>query len=221
MRIQNRETLVQVIEFSVVVTLGLGLFIYSSTHRLLTDPLPQTLTYRNSGLWVLTGYELLVALILFGYLRARKWTLADFNLQFTFPMIGTALVLVALRRITGYLLALFIARHTGLSHTPRVSFEASVTALAMVVVVNSFYEEALLTGYVYKRLEKLHPACIIGVSFVLRASFHTYQGWSNMPMVFTLSLVSGIYYLRYQKLWPVIIAHGAGNLLAILIAQHH
>ncbi|MBK9284379.1 MAG: CPBP family intramembrane metalloprotease [Sphingobacteriaceae bacterium] len=84
--------------------------------------------------------------------------------------------------------------------------------MALIVIVNSFFEELLLIGYLFKRFEKLHPALIILISSIIRASFHTYLGWQNLPSVFILALIFGLYYTRQKKLWPIIIAHAIGNI---------
>jgi hypothetical protein len=91
----------------------------------------------------------------------------------------------------------------------------------LISVVNSIYEEVLLIGYIFKRFEKFHPGIIILISFIFRASYHTYQGWNNLPMVFILALVFGLYYTNYKKLWPLIIAHGLGNMLHFLNDHYH
>ncbi|MGQ3013182.1 MAG: CPBP family glutamic-type intramembrane protease [Flavobacteriales bacterium] len=41
-----------------------------------------------------------------------------------------------------------------------------------------------------------------------------------LPSVLSLSLVFGMYYLRYKKLWPLILAHAFGNMFSFLALRY-
>jgi uncharacterized protein len=99
--------------------------------------------------------------------------------------------------------------------------ESNWISISLVIVINSVYEEFLLIGYFFKRLEKYHPAVVIGLSMLIRLSYHTYQGWMSLFSIIPVGLVFGYYYFKYKKLWPVIIAHGLLNLIVCLSMHFH
>ncbi len=208
-------------EVFIVLILGFGLFIYSSTTAILENSVTSnTKTYNSYDFIFIIVYEVIMLTIIACFLKYRQWTYKDFNLDFSIKMVGVAILLVIIRETTGAfitksLIGLNILNPETL-HDPSIALQSNIVSMALIAVVNSIYEEILLIGYLFRRFEKYHPAVVIAISFVVRASYHTYQGWMNMPMVFVLALVFGIYYIRYKKLWPLIIAHGIGNVFHFL-----
>jgi len=51
------------------------------------------------------------------------------------------------------------------------------------------------------------PALAVVISVVLFGLAHLYQGWGGALGVALLSLVSALYYLKWGRLWPLIISH--------------
>jgi membrane protease YdiL (CAAX protease family) len=208
-------------EVFVVLTLGFGLFIYSSTTEIISNSsAPTTQTYNSYDFVFIIVYEIVALTILAYFLKLRHWTLEDFNLDFSVKMLVIAMLLVIIRETTGILVsqalkALRVVNPETITETS-ISLQSNIVSIGLIVIVNSIYEEVLLIGYFFKRFEKYHPAIIILISFIVRASFHTYQGWASLPKVFILALVFGLYYLKFKKLWPVIIAHGIGNIFHFL-----
>jgi membrane protease YdiL (CAAX protease family) len=109
---------------------------------------------------------------------------------------------------------------TGVEHV-QYGLEANWISISLIIIVNSIFEEFILIGYLFKRLEKYHPVIIIGLSMLIRQLYHTYQGWLSLVMILPTGLVFGYYYYKYKKLWPVIIAHGFSNLIAFLGMHFH
>ncbi len=222
----SNERLSKIVEFIIIIFLGFGLFIYSSTISFLEFKKSSTTqNYDSVDFVFIVIYEILILMIISIYLKKRKWQLQDFNLDFKVKMIGIALLLVFIRESIGLIITKsFIAIIGSISiqlNEPNISLQTGIFSMAMMVIINSIYEEVLLTGYLFKRFEYFHPAIIIAISFLIRASFHTYQGSINLIMVFILALVFGLYYLRYRKLWPIIIAHGIGNIFHFLDEHYH
>lgn len=200
--------------------IGFGIFIYGSTRTLLSrSSVPEAAVYTGADFTFIILYELLALGLIVLLLHYRGWQLRDFNLGFRPVHIAIGLLLVLLRQLLAYpLIQLFTA--VGLPEAS-ATFHAGIIPVAAMIVYNSIYEEVLLSGYLFKRLRKWHPAFILLFSFLLRASFHTYQGWGMLPSVFALSLVFGLYYLRFQKLWPLILAHALGNIFSFLAIYDH
>lgn len=215
----------KIAEVLIVLTLGFGLFIYSSTIAILNNSDASTLqTYNSYDFIFIVVYEIIILTILAYYLKHRNWSIKDFNLDFTYKMIGVAILLVVLREGLGMLFTRIISTSKILSpetiNEPSISFQTNIVSIVLMVIVNSIYEEVLLIGYFFKRFEKFHPAIIILISLLIRTSYHTYQGFTNLIMIFLMALIFGLYYVKYKKLWPLIIAHGIGNIYHFLNIQY-
>jgi len=213
-------------EVIIVLTLGFGVFIYSSTIAFIENSKLQTAqTYNNYDFIFIIVYEIFTLAIIACYLKYRHWTYKDFNLNFTIDMIVVAVILVTIRETTGFftiqILDSLNLLNPKIFNEPTISFQLNLVSILLISIINSIYEEVLLIGYIFKRFEKYNPLIIISISLILRASYHTYQGLANLPMILILAVVFGIYYTKYKKLWPLIIAHGIGNVFHLLNANSH
>lgn len=217
------------IEFLIVLLIGFGLLIYSSTRGffIVNSNYDHTWTYKitSQGHFSLVIYETVALLIILYILKVRNWSVSDFNLEFTFRMIWIALLLMFIRNIIGSIgIKLFelvnIADKSTQNHV-QYGLESNWISISLIIIINSIYEEVLVIGYFFKRLEKYHPVIVIGFSMLIRLSYHTYQGWMSLFSIIPLGLVFGYYYYKYKKLWPLIIAHGFGNLIFFLATHFH
>lgn len=218
------KNLSPVAELIIVMFIGFGLFVYSSTYRffVINSELEHIWTYQftSRGEYTLIIYEL-IAMLMIGYLlKVRNWKLKDFNLDFTYSFIWIAFLLLFIRNmITAFCFSMFelmgLVNVKDIDHI-QYSLSANWISIALIVVINSVYEEILLVGYLFKRLENYSPAVIIGASLFIRTSVHTYQGLVMLFSIVPLALVFGYYYYLYKKLWPLIIAHGIHNIMAFL-----
>lgn len=208
-----RKRLGDAVEVAVVLLLGFSLFIYSSTYKALNPEVSTQQTYDSVDFYFIVFFEVVVLGILALYLRARQWQLRDFHLDFRIHFVGLALLLAFVRQVLGYWAAFIMGGH---SPSPDISFESHWSGVLLIILVNSVYEEVLLIGYFFKRFEPVSPVWIVLGTTLLRASFHTYQGWGNVLSVLFMGLLFGFFYTKYQKLWPLILAHAFSNTFAFL-----
>jgi membrane protease YdiL (CAAX protease family) len=212
------------IELFLVLILGFGLFLYSSTRGFFfvssNDNHSWLYKVTTRGELYIVIYEVIALLIILHILRIRNWKLADFNLDFTFKMFWIGILIMFIRdfiAIIGFkLFEFFNVVHESTPRHVQYRLESNWIGLSLIIIVNSVYEEFILVGYFFKRLEKYHIAIVIGLSTLIRLSYHTYQGWMGLLMIIPTGLVFGYYYYRYKKLWPLIIAHGFWNLIVFL-----
>lgn len=221
-----KKNIGEIAETFIVLTLGFGLFIYSSTIAIIDNSkVSTTQIYDSYDFVFIVGYEIIILTIIAYFLKYRGWIIKDFNLDFKINLIGIAVLLIIIRETAGALLTHFLTMlgvlNQGLINEPFISIQSNIFSIGLILIINSIYEEVLLIGYFFKRFEKYHPAIIITLSFIIRASYHTYQGWANLTQVFILALVFGLYYLHYKKLWTIIIAHGIGNVYHFLNYYYH
>lgn len=215
------------LEAVLVLSLGFGLFIYSSSQTAFftNSKVATTQSYNSFDFIFIAVYELIVLIIISYFLKYRHWTLKDFNLDFTPIMFGVGLLLAFIRISSGIGLGHIIESlnlfNPNTLRDSNISLQSNFFSIAIIVIVNSFFEEFLLIGYLFKRFEKYHVALVILISSIVRASFHTYQGWQNVLGILIMALIFGFYYTRQKKLWPIIIAHAIGNIFYFLNENYH
>ncbi len=86
------------------------------------------------------------------------------------------------------------------------------------VIANSIAEELVMRAYMIDRFEKLFGNIWVAVIVpaLLFGSYHIYLGLITGFLSATLTgIVYGIYFARYRKLFPIIVAHSIHNLLCI------
>lgn len=214
----NPSPLLNLIELVLILFIGFGFFWYSD-YLALTSP-PILVHEFTTELFVeLAVLEVFLFILIVIILKWRGWNAKDFSLRFTFSMFGIGLLLVGLRLSIGHIIESILASF-GISAINEYQLSAGLISVILVLIINSIYEEFLLLGYLFKRLEALHPMLIILISMLIRESYHLYQGWEKVPMAISIGIVFGWYYYKYKKLWPPIIAHAMGNGLAFL-ALHY
>ena len=216
-------------ELITILIIGFGLFIYSSTCSffVVNSDYTHSWTYKitSQSHFSIVIYEIVALLIIFYILKVREWKMSDFNLTFTFRLIWIALLIMFIRNLIGnvgfkILEAFQVVDDTTVKHV-QYGLEANWISISLIIIINSIFEEFILIGYLFKRLEKYNPVIIIGLSMLIRQLYHTYQGWLSLIMILPTGLVFGYYYYKHKKLWPVIIAHGFSNLIAFLGMHFH
>lgn len=135
--------------------------------------------------------------------------------------LGAALGLAALIGIPG--LGLYLASHAlGFSLTVAASTMTDVWWRAPVSVLiafeNGFLEEVLVVGYLLLRLRQIdvRPWIAILLSAVLRGSYHLYQGYGGFVGNAIMGVVFALVFLRWRRIWPLVIAHGLIDTVAIV-----
>lgn len=205
-----------------VLFLSLGLFIYASTITFIETIQGRchAQTYNNFDFLFIIVFEIIVLCFIAIILNFRGWKLSDFNLSFSRSICWDALDVAMLRYALGFacvgILSLFPFFKMDKISNPDISLQMNLVISFLILIVNSIYEEVILIGYLFKRLENVNIYLVIFISFLCRLSFHTYQGWGQIPMVFSMALVFGVYYFNNKKLGTLIIAHAIGNLGSLL-----
>jgi membrane protease YdiL (CAAX protease family) len=189
--------------------------------------------------WLDLTYQLLgivvalvpVALAIHLLRRDHGQPLAVLGLNLRRPVLdlGTGIGLAALIGIPG--LGLYVAaRALGINATvvaealPHVWW--AVPVLVLSAVENATLEEVVVVGYLLTRLRDLRwrtPAAI-GVSALIRGSYHLYQGFGAFIGNGIMGLVFGAFYRRYGRVTPLVIAHSILDIVSFvgysLFAKH-
>ena len=168
----------------------------------------------------LTEASLLAIVLLI--LRIRGWTKERLGLDFSLGA-ATAGVLLFLAYMTVY----WITAAAVISFAPGVAkqnaFQFAITAhpaaVLAFIVINSFYEEIVVTGYVVTALAPQGAALAITASTLLRFSYHLYQGPLASITILPLGLLFGAVYWRWRTLWPLIVAHTINNIIFLMVVR--
>ncbi len=91
-----------------------------------------------------------------------------------------------------------------------------VVALSLFI---GFYEELLARGVILQRAMRLLPgaALPVAVSSLLFGLGHLYQGAIGVVQTALVGAVFAVGVLRWQSLWPAILAHGLLNAISLLM----
>jgi membrane protease YdiL (CAAX protease family) len=181
-------------------------------------PTPPITDTHLSGIVV---YELVVFAILLPFLQARGWTMERLGIRASVrdSLIGLGLAVGAyLAYVAEYSLVATVwpkivkaslARHVVASH---LSWATVIGASS----VNAVWEELFVCGYIVSALkERWGPHAAVNVSTGIRVFYHAYQGIFGALSVAPFGLVLSYWYLRTGRLWPLIVAHAATDILGL------
>lgn len=206
-------------EFWLVLAASLGVFIYRSLHDLLSGR--RLFHATDAGAWMLASHEAIALLLIGWFLRVRGWTLQHIGLIPGWRDTAIGICMAALVHIVTIAVyyVYFVSTSPELREVLTIHWVYPVytfSSAATLAVINAFYEEIFAAGYVITALkQRFHPAVAIGVSTALRILYHLYQGWGSVLHVVPLSLIFGYWYVRTNKLWPLVVAHFALDAYAV------
>lgn len=208
-------------EFIVVILIAFGYFSFGSISQFFLLPFGKDILIERSsaGFYHILIYELFALLAISWFLKVRDWKLKDFNLDFSFKMVGIAFVLLGIIflifDILLWALILFDWRNVAIKGPSFYVPDINIAIVVLVPLINPFFEEFFLIGYIFKRLENFEPWITILFSTAIRLTYHTYQGLMGILTAIIVGLVFSLYYYKYKKLTPLIIAHGILNFVSL------
>jgi uncharacterized protein len=208
-------------EFVIVIVTAFGLSVLANLIYLF-DPaaFAGVSAITDESLKSLVVEELVLLALLGSFLKARGWTLERFGLSVDArdTTIGIAMAILAI--IVSYLLQL-IAENAVPQILPErqslIQGQLGFFTVVMVSVVNPVFEEVFVCGYLISALkDKRGTAFAINVSVGLRVAYHLYQGALSVLTIAPLGLMFAYWYVRSGRLWPVIVAHGVLDFVALV-----
>jgi len=98
------------------------------------------------------------------------------------------------------------------------------STLAVMIVGAGFGEETIWRGFLFERLRALigtstrAAAVTVVVTSLLFGMAHLIdQGWPAVVQSTLTGFVFGLAYLRLRRIWPVMVAHAAFDVTAVLL----
>jgi membrane protease YdiL (CAAX protease family) len=94
----------------------------------------------------------------------------------------------------------------------------SVPVLILSAAQNAFLEEVVVVGYLVTRLERMRISVplIIGLSAVLRGSYHLYQGFGGFAGNLVMGVVFALLFVRFRRVAPLVVAHTILDIIAFV-----
>jgi len=209
-------------EFLLVVLAAFGYLILISVLRGFDLLAQQSLS--PGGLASILVFEFVVGGTLGLFLWLRGWSLSKLGLKPTAADTGVGLILLGGVLILSYaveLATLYVSPET-MAHMrdiyDRLHGAAAPVGLAVAVsIVNALYEEIFVTGYVVTALKQARSDWFaVNVSVGIRLAYHLYQGQMGVLTVLPLGLIFGFWFARTGRLWPLVVAHAAMDMLALI-----
>lgn len=206
-------------EFLVVMGVAFGVPIYVSVSTVLATT--QWAGFSDSSLVGMAMWELTVLTALGFPLWVRGWAPQMLGLRFQWGDIPPALVLfvaslAAVQPLN--LLESYLSEAANPSFDVFVSGALSLSAIVALSVVNPIFEEVFVCAYAIRVLERKYSQPVaVNVSIAIRASYHLYQGALGTLAVIVFGLIVSWWFARTGRLWPVIIAHGLLDLIALAV----
>lgn len=92
-------------------------------------------------------------------------------------------------------------------------------SLLMLVLVNPFFEEFIVRAFAISEITFLtgRPFWAVAASIILQFSYHLYQGPLNALSGVGIWIIFSLYFIKYKRILPVILAHGYFDGLAVFI----
>jgi len=96
----------------------------------------------------------------------------------------------------------------------------SYVLLIAASLANGFAEELVLRGYLLTRLERLLGStwAAVLITSLLFACYHLYQGLGPTIGVAAVGLMYGGAFCRVRRLWPLVLAHAATDIIGWLVS---
>ena len=199
-------------EFALVIALAFGLSIAASLSMAFSFS-GQPIVFDERGIAFTVGYEAFIGAIVAAVLRARNWRWEDFSVHFS-P--GTT-VLGAL--LAGLVLAAWFAFETAVGKVP-LSVSASPLWILSLSIVNPWFEELLVLGYVVQAMRRRFGlVTAMNVSIAIRLAYHLYQGPMGVLPIGLYAVLATLVYVRLGRLWPVVVMHGLLDFVALMQAN--
>ncbi len=209
----------------------------------LTRPIPlaQQTTAMNTSTtpdrpWLDLAYKLvgialpLVAVLLAVYLLAHvrrpttDGSVARFiGLDRTEPLrdglrgLGLAAV-IGIPGLAFYLVAKAIGINTQVSAANLADVWWSAPVLVLAAIENALLEEVVMVAYLFTRWRQTGWSwpLVIGLSAVIRGSYHLYQGFGGFAGNIVMGLVLGLVFVRTRRVMPLVVCHSILDIVAFV-----
>jgi membrane protease YdiL (CAAX protease family) len=187
---------------------------------------PAGMPHIPNARWLIGLMQEITSLLLLGYVLSRRGLgFGNIGLRWSLSDVGSGLLLAgvafAVYVIGSLLVHLFYWQIYG-SFAPQTSgkdfFAHPGLAVIPFTLVNPFGEELIVRAYLMTEVRELTGSSMlaVAVSVLVQSSYHLYYGWAGAISLSFMFLTFAIYYVRSRKALPVVVAHAAFDIYAVL-----
>ncbi len=193
-------------EFIVILFIAFGWSVFGSLSTLAS--IQRAVVFSDAALITTAVIEVFALGIIVLVLRNSSWKPNDFGVRFSIRDIATG-ALLALAAIVANAISFVVLSMLSASEFSITSSDLSVLGIAAIVLINPFYEEFLVVGYVFAALERMGCTTTTAINFSvgLRLLYHLYQGPVGVIAIIPIGLLMAFVYARWRRLWPLVIGH--------------
>jgi hypothetical protein len=210
-------------ELCLVLFISFGGSLYSGLYYLNHSPtaIPVITTARA----LFGAAQSAVTIILLGYVLARTGRkFRDIGLRWSFRDVGVGIVVlvVAVAALLTVYRASF-AVHFAIYGTAPVHHRASEFfghfrfAMLPYFLIGPAHEELIARAYLMTEIRELTGSTLLGslASLALQFTYHLYYGWWGALTVTGMFLVFTLYFARWRRALPILVAHELYDMFAI------
>jgi membrane protease YdiL (CAAX protease family) len=173
------------------------------------------------------GHEA-AALLLLGYVLSRRglkfsylgfrWSFREFGTGFLVAGVGLAAYMFGAILVHSTYLWLYGSWHAGPSPTELFSHShAAAIPFALFAFLNPFFEELIVRAYLMTEIAELTGSRRMAalLSVLVQGSYHLYYGWARAISISFLFLTFALYFARWRRAFPIVVAHAFFDISAI------
>jgi membrane protease YdiL (CAAX protease family) len=126
--------------------------------------------------------------------------------------------LIGLPGLGFYFLAKAIGINTNISAANLTDVWWSAPVLTLAAIGNALIEEVVMVGYLFTRWRQLDWSwpVVIGLSALIRGTYHLYQGFGGFIGNVAMGLVLGYVFARTRRVMPLVICHALLDIVAFV-----
>lgn len=117
-----------------------------------------------------------------------------------------------------YVLAKTIGINTQVSAANLTAVWWSAPVLTLAAIGNAVLEEVVMVGYLFTRWRQLDWSwpVVIGLSALIRGSYHLYQGFGGFAGNIVMGIVLGYVFARTRRVMPLVVCHSILDIVAFV-----
>ncbi|MDE3188050.1 MAG: CPBP family intramembrane metalloprotease [Acidobacteriota bacterium] len=210
-------------ELVLLLSIAFGPYVFSSLHVLTTGQ--ASTPYSQDSRWTMSFFHEVTALLLLGYILARRkvrftdlglrWSLADMTGGVGLAVGSYCAYVIGYFVVHAIQHAIFGAAHGGM--TSQAIFGHPRISAVPFFLLSPFFEELIARAYLMTEIRELtgSPTLSIALSVAVQTTYHLYYGWVGALSLASMFLVFAVYYSMTRRATPIIVAHGAFDLFAL------
>jgi uncharacterized protein len=205
--------------FWLVLATTVGLFTVASFQHLLGDRPLAGEAYSDASLYGLVAFEAILVAIWVPVLRRLGWSLRGITRGWEWKDLARGVMLAVVAWVVPWVIirlgTLIAPSFVEPVSAAKITGDVSWFAVVSMSLLNAVFEEFLYLGFAATVLRRDGLAVALVGSAALRFLVHVYQGPMAILAILPIAFLFSAYYLRSDRLWPLVIAHTLIDVLAL------